>query len=198
MSCDLGLLACHRAAGKCWRRFRTTRHYPSAGSATALGRLYVDCHERGDLILAGARAVDLDQLLRAALDLFGSPVALAADRWRDAELRDVLDKAGVPPASLISRGQGFKDGAEDVRDFRRACLEGRVTAAPSLLLRYAISPRRASSWTRARTPSWRNRVRVDAGRRARDDAAAAAIMAVAAGSRKAAKPARRRRHAVTG
>ena len=112
------------------------------GLRDGVGRLYLNCYERGDLILAGARAVDLDQLLRAALDRFGRPAALAADRWRDAELRDVLDKAGVPPASLISRGQGFKDGAEDVRDFRRACLEGKVTAAPSLLLRYAISEAR--------------------------------------------------------
>ena len=32
---------------------------------------------------------------------------------------------------LDIRGQGFRDGAEDVRAFRRACLEGKVTPAPS-------------------------------------------------------------------
>ena len=167
------------------------------GLRDGVGRLYLDCHERGDLILAGARAVDLGGLLREALDRFGRPVALAADRWRDAELRDVLDKAGVPPAALISRGQGFKDGAEDVRDFRRACLDGRVTAAPSLLLRYAISEARVVMDPSANAKLAKSS---EGGRRsrARDDAAAAAIMAVAAGSRKAAKPARRRRHAVAG
>ena len=167
------------------------------GLRDGVGRLYLDCHERGDLILAGARAVDLGELLRAALERFGRPVALAADRWRDAELRDVLDKAGVPPAALISRGQGFKDGAEDVRDFRRACLDGRVTAAPSLLLRYAISEARVVMDPSANAKLAKSS---EGGRRARarDDAAAAAIMAVAAGSRKAAKPARRRRHAVAG
>ena len=103
----------------------------------------------------------------------------------------------MPPAALISRGQGFKDGAEDVRDFRRACLDGRVTAAPSLLLRYAISEARVVMDPSANAKLAKSS---EGGRRARarDDAAAAAIMAVAAGSRKAAKPARRRRHAVAG
>ena len=168
------------------------------GLRDGVGRLYLDCRDRGDLMLAGERAVDLGELLRAALERFGRPVALAADRWREAELRDALDKAGVPPASLISRGQGFKDGAEDVRDFRRACLEGKVTAAPSLLLRYAISEARVVMDPSANAKLAKSS---EGGRRARarDDAAAAAIMAVAAGARATKAPPRpRRRHAVAG
>ena len=162
-----------------------------------VGRLYLDCHDRGELIVTGARAVDLGQLLRAALDRFGAPVALAADRWREAELRDALDKAGVPPAALVTRGQGFKDGAEDVRDFRRACLEGKVTAAPSLLLRYAISEARVVMDPSANAKLAKSS---EGGRRARarDDAAAAAILAVAAGVRRRVAPRRSMRHALAG
>ena len=34
---------------------------------------------------------------------------------------------------------GYRDGAEDVRQFRRACAEGKVAPSPSLLLRSAMS-----------------------------------------------------------
>ncbi len=73
--------------------------------------------------------MDLKGLLAEALDRFGRPSRIVADRWREAELRDALDAAGVPPAALEIRGQGFKDGAEDVRGFRRAVLERRVRRA---------------------------------------------------------------------
>ena len=91
---DLGLLALPPGG---WRWLAAFPHDPplsERGLRDGVGRLYLDCHERGDLILAGARAVDLGELLRAALERFGRPVALAADRWRDAELRDVLDQSG--------------------------------------------------------------------------------------------------------
>ena len=45
-------------------------------------------------------------------------------------------------AALEIRGQGFKDGAEDVRGFRRAILEGKVTPKPTKLLRYAMGEAR--------------------------------------------------------
>ena len=123
---------------------------------------------------------------------------IAADRWREAELRDALDKAGVPPAALEIRGQGFKDGGEDVRGFRRAILEGRVTPTATKLLRYAMGEARVLM-----DPAGNAKLakRAEGGRRstARDDAAAAAILAVAAGVRRAtAPPPRRRRHALVG
>ena len=168
------------------------------GLRDGVGGLYVDMHGRGELILAGGNAVDLGTLLREALARFGPPAALAADRWREAELRDALDAAGVPPAALLIRGQGFKDGGEDVRDFRRACLEGRVAPPRSLLLRYAMAEARVMT-----DPAGNSKLAkgAEGGRRmrARDDAAAAAILAVAAGYRQAGKPvARRRRHALVG
>ena len=204
---DLGTSAAMSAISAYWPttgRLEVLAAFPhnpplsERGLLDGVGRLYLDCHDRGELILAGARAVDIGQLLRAALDRFGAPVALAADRWREAELRDALDRAGVPVASLIARGQGFKDGADDVRNFRRACLEGRVTPPKSMLLRYAISEARVVLDPSANAKLAKSS---EGGRRARarDDAASAAIMAVALGARARNAPQRRpRRHVIAG
>ena len=53
-----------------------------------------ECARRGELIRCGGAAVDIGQLLAVA-PRSGSErrVALAADRWREAELRDALRKA---------------------------------------------------------------------------------------------------------
>ena len=153
------------------------------GLADGVGSLYQQMHGRGELVLAGGRAVDLSALVRAALDRFGAPSALAADRWREAELRDALAKARVPIARLVSRGQGFRDGGEDVRSFRRSCAEGKVTPRESLLLRSAMGEARtisdaAGNSKLAKGSEGNRRFR------ARDDAANAAVLAVALGTTK--------------
>ena len=160
------------------------------GVRDGVGDLYVQCAARGELVKCGAHAVELAGLLRIALDRFGPPALIAADRWRAAELRDALDAAGIPRCPLEFRGQGFRDGAEDVRLFRRACLEGKVTPAPSLLMRVAMSEARvvmdpAGNSKLAKATEGNRRLR------ARDDAAAAAILAVASGARQPEAPPRR-------
>ena len=97
------------------------------------------------MLTLGQRSVDISALLQAALDRFGRPSRMVADRWREAELRDALDKAGVPPAALEVRGMGYMDGGEDVRTFLRACADSRVTPLPSLLLRSAMAEARTTS-----------------------------------------------------
>ena len=203
--CDLGTSAAMSAIAAYWPeagRLESVAAFPhepslaERGLRDGVGGLYQRCSERGELIVSGQRAVALGGLLAEALDRFGRPARIVADRWREAELRDALDAAGVPPAALEIRGQGFKDGAEDVRGFRRAVLEGRVTPGPSLLLRYAMSDARVTT-----DPAGNSKLAKssEGGRRARarDDAAAAAILAVAAGTRQGAKPpVRRRRHAL--
>ena len=107
--------------------------------------MYIDCAERGELIVCGGAVSNVLLLLQAALDQFGSPpVALASDRWREGELRDALKAAGVPLAALELRGQGFRDGGEDVRDFHRAFAEGRVVPVRSLLLASAMAEARCA------------------------------------------------------
>ena len=113
-----------------------------------------------------------------------------ADRYRANDLAAALEASGFPLAAFVQRGQGFRDGGEDVRHFRRAVLEGRVRAGRSLLLRAALSEATTIS-----DPSGNEKLskRTEGGRRARarDDAAAAAILAVAEGQRRARKRARR-------
>ena len=97
---------------------------------------------RGELIVTPGRAVSVEALLLEALDRWSRPAAIVADRYRETDLRQALDRAGFPQAAFTVRGMGFKDGAEDVRLFRRACLTERVAPGRSLLLRAALSEAR--------------------------------------------------------
>ena len=163
------------------------------GLRDGVGGLYAECAGRGELLTLGRHTVDVRALMQAALDRFGRPARIVADRWREADLREALDAAGVPMAALEFRGMGYRDGAEDVRQFRRACADRRVTPAPSLLLRSAMAEARTVS-----DPAGNHKLSKGSqgGRRvrARDDAAAAAILAVSAGVRAPVAPVRRWRY----
>ena len=183
---------------ECVASFPTIPSLAERGLADGVGNLYVQMAQRGELVQTGGEAIDIEHLLREALERFGAPTAMAADRWRVAELRDILRRMRFPVVPLHERGQGFKDGGEDVREFRRACCEGRVTPSPSLLLSAAMGEARTIS-----DPAGNSKLskKTEGGRRAkaRDDAAAAAILAVAIGARRAKRPPRRGwRHAVAG
>ena len=189
---DLGTSAAMSAVAAYWPdtgRLESLAAFPAEptleerGLRDGVGRLYVECARRGELIQCGGAAVDIGQLLAVALDRFGAPRALAADRWREAELRDALRKAGVPLAALSLRGQGYKDGGEDVRAFRRAVAEGSVTPPRSLLLTAAMGEARTVMDPAGNSKLAKNS---EGGRRlrARDDAAAAAILAVSLGVRR--------------
>ena len=90
-------------------------------------------------------------------------------------------------AGLVVRGQGYRDGGQDVRDFRAAVLGGHVRPAESLLLTAAMSEARVAGDPAG---NWKLSKGTQGGRRhrARDDAAAAAILAVAAGFRRWSSP----------
>ena len=138
---------------------------------------------RGELIQAGRRVSDVGELLREALRRWGRPVAIACDRWRAAELKQNLEAVRFPLADLAERGQGFKDGGQDVRDFRAAVLAGEVRPESSLLLTAAMAEARTAGDPAG---NWKLAKNTQGGRRshARDDAAAAAILAVAVGRRR--------------
>ena len=188
---DLGTTAAMSAVAAYWPatgRLECLSAFPSEptlgerGLRDGVGMLYSEGNKLGELIQTGGAAVDVSELVRAAATRFGPPTAIAADRWREGELRDALKAARVPLARLELRGMGFKDGAEDVRGFRRACLEGEVTPLKSLMLASAMGVARVTM-----DPAGNSKLskKSEGGRRvnARDDAAAAAILAVALATR---------------
>ncbi len=199
---DLGTSAAQSAIACFWpdtARLECIAAFPcepslaERGLRDGVGSLYVQCAQRGELLTLGQHSSDIPALLGEALQRYGRPSVVVADRWREAELRDALTAAGVPSAAFETRGMGFKDGAEDVRNFQRAMADGRVTPVPSLLLRSAMSEARTVS-----DPAGNSKLSKGSqgGRRlrARDDAAAAAILAVSAGARRPAVPKRRWRY----
>ena len=168
------------------------------GLRDGCGRLYMDMLRRDELILAGGRVADVAGLLAEVVKRWGAPACIGADRWRVKELADALDAARFPRVPLVERGQGYRDGGEDVNDFRTATLRGRVVPLRSLLMRSAMGEARVAMDAAGNAKL----MKFGAGKRSRgrDDAASAAVLAVAIGERRARTAPRRRpmRSAIVG
>ena len=160
------------------------------GRLDGVNDLYVTQAERGELLTLGNRTVDYGALMREAVSRWGRPIVVVGDDYRQRELRDALDSAGIR-APLVLRKR-WKESAEDLRAFRRAVLEKKVRPVESLLLRSAVAEARAHPDTAGNE---RLALRTQSGRRAlaRDDAVAASVQAVAHGLRIAGRPKRRSR-----
>ena len=146
--------------------------------------LYVSMARRRELLVhVGLRVPDYGQFIGDVVGRWGIPSVIVGDRYKEAELRDALDAGRMPRRSLVIRGQGWKDGAEDVRRFRRAVAQGRVRAPRSLLIRAALSEARTVTDVAGNAKLAKA---TEGGRRklARDDTASAAIMAVAEADRR--------------
>ena len=160
------------------------------GRLDGVGDLYRECARGGELLEhADSRVGDLEALLTAALERWGAPRVIVADRWRSSELRDALDRAQIPVAQLVERGQGFHHGGVDTRAFVTAALSERVRPGRSVLLAAALGEATVVSDAAGNHKLTKRRSR------SRDDAAAAAVLAVAEGSRMlaGARPTRRGR-----
>lgn len=193
---DLGQNAAMSAAAAYWMEtggleaFAVFPEIPDLlerGRQDGVDRLYLECAERGELLQEGARVSDVGALLVEVRGRWGTPAAIVCDRWREAELRQCLEAVKFPITTLIVRGQGYRDGGQDVRDFRSACLSDQVRPRRSLLLRSAMSGARVST-----DPAGTSKLaKGGQGRRTRcrDDAVAASILAVAEGSRLTARAA---------
>ena len=144
---DLGQNAAMSAAVAYWPagRLEALAVFPEVpplaerGLSDGVGDLYRRMAERGELLQAGRRVSDVRALLGEVLSRWGRPAVVVCDRWREAELRQALEAVRFPLADLSIRGQGFKDGGEDVRRFRRAILSGHVRPEPGLLLAAALA-----------------------------------------------------------
>ena len=153
------------------------------GHLDGVGDLYLRMHAEGDLITSPGRTVNYQFFIQTIIERFGAnPKSIVCDRYRINELKTALMNLKLGNIPIIFRGMGWKDGAEDVRSFRRAALEGRLGFPPSTLIR--------SSFAEARTlsdPAGNEKLakQSEAGRRrnAKDDAVAACILAVGFGYR---------------
>lgn len=178
--------AFHPASGAA-ECFGVLPHSPGLGEkgmADGVGRLYIRMHQRGEVLLAGEYVSDIAELLREVLRRWGPPACISCDRFKEGELREQLAAVNFPRVPLILRGQGFRDGAEDVRGFRKAALSGRVRPALSLLLTSAFAEAKCIHDPAGNAKLAKGH---EGGRRLRskDDAAAALILAVAEGERRA-------------
>lgn len=146
------------------------------GLRDGVGNHYQLCHADGDLLASPGKVPSIDGLIRAALNRYGLPSAIACDRWRAGELADVLTRNGIV-LPVEFRGMGWRDGAEDVRLFRESLLTGKVRPVRSRLMRGSM--REACTIS---DPAGNEKL-VKAKQRGRDDVAAAAVLAVACARR---------------
>ena len=173
---------------ECLAAFSGIPSLEQRGRRDSVGDLYGRMARDGELLVQhGQHTVQVGDLLRAGVERWGRPAVLGADRYRASDLQQAMSECGLSCGVLL-RGQGYRDGAEDVRRFRRACLDGRVSARRSLLMRWALSEARTIS-----DPAGNAKLakKSEAGRRqaARDDAVAAMLISISCGEQvPAAKP----------
>ena len=196
---DLGGTAAFSAAAAWWPRTGRLEGFVSCGNlpklseralADGLPGVYEAMRAAHELVQLGGRVVPVGPFLAEAVRRFGRPQALAADRWRAGELEDGVRDAGLNLPEPTWRGQGWRDGGVDVRLFRGAVLEGRVSAPVSLAMRAALAEAKtvtdtASNEKLAKSGEGQHR------RRGRDDLAAAIILAIAEGCRREASRVKR-------
>ncbi|MGR3515375.1 MAG: terminase TerL endonuclease subunit [Paracoccaceae bacterium] len=184
---DLGGSASMSAAAFYWPdtgRLEALGWFPSKpnlsdrGAADGVRERYVEMEDRGELCVLGDQTVPVAPWLVSVLQhVEGETVAaIVLDRFKQAEIGEAIDKTGIR-APLVWRGMGYKDGGEDCERFRRACYDGDVQSAPSLLLRSAFGDAVV-----LRDPA--NNLKLAKARSlGRIDAAAASVLAVAQGAR---------------
>jgi phage terminase large subunit-like protein len=192
---DLGGSASMTAAAFYWPetgRLEVHGTFPSRpsllhrGQADGVNDRYVEMERRGELSVLGDATVPVAAWLAEVMHhIADQPIAaILADRFKQAELGEGMDRAGIR-APIIWRGMGFRDGGEDCERFRRACFDGKVKTRPSLLLRSAF----ADAVT-LRDPA--NNLKLAKARSTgRIDAASASVLAVAEGARMTGRPTRK-------
>lgn len=192
---DLGGSASMSAAAFYWPdtgRLETHATFPcnpgllDRGQRDGVSDRYIEMNNRGELSTLGDQTVPIAPwLIEMVKRVEGETVAaLIADRFKQAELGEAIDKAGIR-SPVIWRGTGWKDGNEDCERFQRAAYDGLVVSSPSLLLRSAFSDAVV-----LRDPA--NNAKLAKGRsRGRIDAVQATVIAVAEGARMMARPLKR-------
>ena len=189
---DLGGVGAFSAAAAYWPTTGRLEGFVSCGNnpplaeralADGVSGVYEAMRDGGELVQLGGKVVPVASFLAEAVNRYGKPQAIAADRYRQGDLEDAAKDARLGLPIPTWRGQGFRDGAQDVRAFQTAVLEGRVSPPVSLAMRAALAEARtvtdsAANEKLAKSGEGQHR------RRGRDDLAAAIVLAVAEGVRR--------------
>ena len=151
--------------------------------------LYELMRSRKEIYLCGDAVVDVSAFIKIAWNLWGRPAAVVGDRWKDGELIEALENAGIPSGRLVLRGQGFRDGTLDSQNFIKAVLGGKVKSRVSMLVRSALEGcvlkvDDAGNMKIAKSSEANRR------QRHRDDAACAMVLAISEGYRIGSVPGR--------
>ena len=102
--------------------------------------LYEAMRKEGDLRVSdGQRVPPPADVVGAALERWGRPQVVVADRYRQGELMDALRTHGLDGVQMVWRGMGQLHGAEDALQFRREVLNRNVRARRSLTLRGSLA-----------------------------------------------------------
>ncbi|WP_420343516.1 terminase TerL endonuclease subunit [Paenirhodobacter sp.] len=197
---DLGGSASMSAVAFYWPatgRLEALGTFPSSpsladrGASDGVSGRYIEMENRGELKTLGDKTVPVALWLKDIMRQVEGEnvVALTADRYKQSELAEAMDRAGVR-VPVVWRGQGFRDGGEDCERFRRAAYDGKVRSSPSLLLRSAFADAVV-----LRDPA--NNLKLAKARSTgRIDAASATVLAVAEGARRTGRPAKKERAAL--
>ena len=102
---------------------------------------YVEMARRGELRTYPGRVVPVDRFLADVREALGEARVrtVAADGYKDSEVRDWLDRAGVRWPIQFRRVGAGKDGGRDIRRFQRAVIDREFRMVESLALVTAIS-----------------------------------------------------------
>ena len=153
------------------------------GTKDGVNTLYVEMAKRGELIQCGERTVNVSELLEQVIERWGIPAVVVADRWRFSEIADALDDLGYSDVPVTLRGQGYRDGGEDLRLFRKAAIDGAIRTPESLLMRSAIAGARTVSDSAGNAKIAKSKESSERRDGHKDDALVAAVLAVAEGVR---------------
>ena len=157
--------------------------------ADGQGDLYCQMAARGELQVYPGRVTPAGDFLLNCLDALRDAkiVSAGADRYRRAEVTEVLEKAGIR-WPVVWRGQGAAataDGSHDVRSFQRLVLGNRLAVRESLVMRSAIAES-VVRYDAAGNPALDKRRA-----QSRIDALSACVIAAGLGEIEAARPKRR-------
>ena len=123
-----------------WGAFPDNPDLLVRGRADGVGGRYQAMRERGELLTYPGRTTPVASFLEhVANDLGQQPQAVAADYYRNQEIKDALGTAGLRwPMEWRRMGAG-PDGSIDVRAFQRLVLDRQVAGRSSLMMRSALA-----------------------------------------------------------